>query len=185
MMSSSEAANNNNNTITLTSAPDNPNNPNNSNNNNPNNNEFLSDDEDLLEDDEADAEQIKPWDEGGASHCGYSDAVHSTLMSVGATVHQVVGHPGEEISKVQHSIGNWFQELSYAARDIVRGENTADMHEDAADAVKTLMSGGKNTKDEQDGDGDPAAATSSAEQTKENTLIGGTSGGAAAAPVDP
>jgi len=112
------------------------------------NKEFLSDEEgdDGVEEDEA---EIKPWDEGGQSHCGYSDTVHETLMSVGAKVHSVVGTPGKEISQVQQSIGNWFQELSYAARDIVRGENTADMHQDAADAVKTLMSGGKTEEDEE------------------------------------
>jgi len=114
----------------------------------PHEGEFLSDEEGAEEEDEA---AIKPWDEGGHSDCGYHDVVHSTLMSVGEKVHKVVGSPGKEISQVQHSIGNWFQELSYAARDIVRGENSEEMQQDAADAVSELMSGGK-TKDEDDED---------------------------------
>lgn len=125
--------------------------------------EFHSDEEgeDMEAEDEA---AIKPWDEGGPSDCGYSDTLHSTLMTVGETVHKVVGAPGKELGHVQQSIGNWFQELSYAARDIMRGENTDGMHQDAADAVKTLMSGGK-TKDEQDDE-----ANDMLEQSKENQM---------------
>ena len=125
--------------------------------------EFHSDEEgeDMEAEDEA---AIKPWDEGGPSDCGYSDTVHSTLMTVGETVHKVVGAPGNKLGNMQQSIGNWFQELSYAARDILRGENTDDMHQDAADAVKTLMSGGK-TKDEQDDE-----AHELSEQSKENQM---------------
>ena len=125
-------------------------------------NDCNSDEEDLEEDDGV---AIKPWDEGGPSDCGYGDTVHSTLMSVGATVQKVVGPPGKEISHVQQSIGNWFQELSYAARDIMRGENTADMHQDAADAVKTLMSGGKTKNDNQEDD-----ANETSDQSKENQV---------------
>ena len=97
------------------------------------------------DEEEEDHEEVKAWDEGGPSDCGYGETVHQTLMNVGAKVHGVVGDPGEKISTVQKSIGNWFQELSYATRDIVRGEK--DLKQDAADAVKTLMSGGK-TEDE-------------------------------------
>jgi hypothetical protein len=48
---------------------------------------------------------------------------------------------------VQTTIGNWFQELSYAARDIVRGENTKEMHEDATTVVMTLINGGEPDPD--------------------------------------
>jgi hypothetical protein len=85
---------------------------------------------------------VKPWDEGGQSDCGYSDAVHDTLMSVGQSVHDVTGDSHQEVLGVQHLIGNWFQELSYAVRDIVRGENKTGMHEDATAALNTILTGG-------------------------------------------
>ena len=91
------------------------------------------------DEEEEDDEAVKPWDEGGPSDCGYSVSVHDMLMSVGAKVHAVVGAPSQKVRTAQESIGNWFQELSYAARDILRGENTAEMHEDAADAMSTLF----------------------------------------------
>jgi hypothetical protein len=97
------------------------------------------------DDDEKSVEAVKPWDEGGPSDCGYSDTVHATLMTVGQTVHTVMGAPGHSIAKVQTSIGNWFQELSYATRDIWRGET-----QDAASAIKTVMTGGL-AEDENDG----------------------------------
>jgi hypothetical protein len=94
------------------------------------------------DEEEEHAEAVKPWDEGGPSDCGYSETIHHALMSVGESVHQVVGAPGKEITSVQKAIGNWFQELSYATRDILRGENSEDMQKDAADAIKTVMTGG-------------------------------------------
>jgi hypothetical protein len=86
------------------------------------------------------------WDEGGKSHCGYSEAVHATLMSVGETVHAVIGEPSPQVEKELKAVGNWFQEASYAARDLFRGpregEESSGMKEDALDAVKTLLRGG-------------------------------------------
>lgn len=130
----------------------------------PHKGEFLSDEEGEEEEDEA---AIKPWDEGGQSDCGYHDVVHSTLMSVGEKVHKVVGSPGKGISQVQHSIGNWFQELSYAARDIVRGENSEEMQQDAADAVSELMSGGKAKDEENIEDHGAAQESEQIEEKKE------------------
>lgn len=91
---------------------------------------------------ETESKEVKPWDEGGPSDCGYSDTVHHTLMSVGEHVHSMMGAPGKKVSDVQKSIGNWFQELSYTTRDILRGENQEDMQKDTANAIKTVMTGG-------------------------------------------
>ena len=76
------------------------------------------------------ADEVQEWDEGGPSHCGYSESVHDTLMAVGKSVHGVVGEPSQEVEQgVIKSIGNWFQEASYAVRDFVRGNKDV---EDAA-----------------------------------------------------
>jgi hypothetical protein len=98
------------------------------------------------DDDEKSVEAVKPWDEGGPSDCGYSDTIHATLMTVGKTVHTVMGAPGAKIAKVQTNIGNWFQELSYATRDIWRGET-----QDAASAIKTVMTGGLAEDENEEG----------------------------------
>ena len=103
------------------------------------------------EDDEhEDVEPAPEWDEGGPSHCGYHVTVHDTLMSVGATVHSVVGDPPEPVDSGMKQVGNWFQEASYAVRDYLRGDQAVG--DDAADAftsmkddVAGLMG---NTKDE-------------------------------------
>ena len=101
-----------------------------------------------FDEEEEHEETVKPWDEGGSSDCGYSDTVHRTLMSVGKSVHRVTGDPSQKLNKMQTSIGNWFQELSYATRDLLRGgEHANEMHKDTADAVKELISGG--AKEEQ------------------------------------
>lgn len=93
-------------------------------------------------DDAMDKEMAKRWDEGGPSDCGYSTAVHDTLMSVGSLVYGWVGAPrSSKVQKAQDAIGNWFQELSYATRDILRGENTEDMHQDAAEVVSNMFYG--------------------------------------------
>ena len=102
------------------------------------------DDDDLSQ--EPDPAEIKPWDEGGVSDCGYSETVHETLMSVGQSVHNIVGPPSESVKTSMGSVGNWFQEASYAVRDIVRGENSKDFQEDASQAFSTLMNGGESTK---------------------------------------
>ena len=94
------------------------------------------------------------WDEGGKSHCGYAEVVHSTLMSVGETVHKWVGEPSPDVEKELKAVGNWFQEASYAARDLFRGtkegEESSGMQEDAMDAVKTLLRGGSQMLDDDD-----------------------------------
>lgn len=86
---------------------------------------------------------IKPWDEGGVSDCGYSESIHNTLMNVGETIHRVVGAPtSNHVIKIQKSVGNWFQELSYATRDLIRGDHGSTLTKDAADAIHTVMTGG-------------------------------------------
>mmetsp|Transcript_3252 Transcript_3252/g.4933 ORF Transcript_3252/g.4933 Transcript_3252/m.4933 type:complete len:160 (-) Transcript_3252:153-632(-) len=91
--------------------------------------------------DEADDNELKEWDEGGPSHCGYSQTVHDTLMSVGKTVHAVVGEPGMTVKTSMRGIGNWFQEASYAVRDCSRGEETG-LAEDAGNVVSSLVGAG-------------------------------------------
>jgi len=138
------------------------------------NNHHHHDDDDIDDDDDDDAKfdlysEEAEWDEGGKSHCGYAEAVHNALMSVGETVHGVVGEPDPRIEKELKAVGNWFQEASYAARDLFgknghgkndddddddgegrRGGNGGDngMSEDAMNAVKTLL-GGSGSKDEE------------------------------------
>jgi hypothetical protein len=92
------------------------------------------------------ASEIKAWDEGGSSDCGYSETFHSVVMTVGQGIYGLVGSPSDNLQGIQKSIGNWFQELSYATRDIVRGENAEDMQEDAATAMRTLMGSDEDTK---------------------------------------
>mmetsp|Transcript_25378 Transcript_25378/g.39848 ORF Transcript_25378/g.39848 Transcript_25378/m.39848 type:complete len:146 (-) Transcript_25378:307-744(-) len=79
-------------------------------------------DEDRDEQEEDDNEEFKAWDEGGKSDCGYRDSLHDTLMAIGASIHKVVGEPSEKVRKAMKGVGNWFQEASYAARDLKRGE---------------------------------------------------------------
>lgn len=104
--------------------------------------EPIDDDEELEEDEKDWTSGVKNWDEGGASDCGYADVIHSTLMGIGGTIHSVIGDPTNETRQLQITIGNWFQELSYAARDILRGENSDDMRKDAEDAFDELINGG-------------------------------------------
>ena len=99
------------------------------------------DDEEVHEEED----QVQEWDEGGPSHCGYSESVHETLMAVGKGVHTVVGEPSQAVEQgVIKSVGNWFQEASYAVRDFVRGnkevsddasQTFADMKEGALTAI--------------------------------------------------
>ena len=77
------------------------------------------------------------WDEGGKSHCGYSETLHSALMSVGETVHKMVGDPSPQVEKELKAVGNWFQEASYAARDLLGGSN-ATGEEGGARVAKTV-----------------------------------------------
>ena len=66
------------------------------------------------------------WDEGGKSDCGYSDSVHETLMSIGETIYSVLGEPSEDIRKRMKGIGSYFMEMSYAVRDLQRGDWSVD-----------------------------------------------------------
>ena len=111
------------------------------------------DDED--DDDEALEEEAAPkeWDEGGKSHCGYSDQVHDTLMLIGESIHKVVGDPNETVHSAMKGIGSWFQEASYAARDVQRGK--MNVGEEAVAAIKSMVTGdadddvnNNNTKEE-------------------------------------
>ena len=68
---------------------------------------------------------------GGKSHCGYSDVVHESLMTVGEQLHLLFGEPSEYVHDAMLDVGNYFQEVSYAARDLYRGrssvlENTSE-----------------------------------------------------------
>jgi hypothetical protein len=95
------------------------------------------------EDDDADISQCSAkseWDEGGASQCGYNQIVHDTLMSVGKTVHSILGDPPEVVQKEMKSVSGWFQEASYAVRDYTRGN--ANIEQDTHEVVSTIMSGG-------------------------------------------
>jgi hypothetical protein len=85
--------------------------------------------------------QIRAWDEGGSSDCGYSESLHNMFMCVGGGVHSLVGAPSDSVHSMQKSIGNWFQELSYATRDILRGDGAEGMQEDAIKAVGTFVLG--------------------------------------------
>lgn len=94
------------------------------------------DDDEALDVDEA---APKEWDEGGKSHCGYSDQVHDTLMLIGQSIHKVVGEPNETVQSAMKGIGSWFQEASYAARDLQRGK--MNVGEETAAAIKSMVSG--------------------------------------------
>jgi hypothetical protein len=80
------------------------------------------------------------WDEGGASQCGYSQIVHDTLMSIGHSVHRIIGDPPSVIEKEMKNVGGWFQEASYAVRDYTRGD--VDVKQETHDVVSTIISGG-------------------------------------------
>ncbi len=101
-----------------------------------------ADDDDLLEDD------VTRWDEGGKSDCGYGDGVHDVLMSIGSTIHKVVGEPSAAVVDAMNQIGNWFQEASYAARDLKQGN--MNMREETMQAVKLVVSGEEEEEDKLD-----------------------------------
>jgi hypothetical protein len=92
------------------------------------------------ENEEVEEEQVQEWDEGGSSHCGYSEGVHETLMAVGQSVHSVVGEPAEVVEQgMIKSVGNWFQEASYAVRDFVRGNK--EVEDDASQTFTDMKEG--------------------------------------------
>ena len=112
--------------------------------------------EHLPEDEPIDENAYNEWDEGGPSQCGYNESFHNVLMKVGKSVHNVVGDPSPGVEKGMKTVGNWFQEASYAVRDFCRGnkqelgddasETLSTMKEDALAAVNDIM--GKNSNSE-------------------------------------
>ena len=102
------------------------------------------------------------WDEGGPSQCGYSEPVHGVLMSAGAAIHRVVGDPGEGVKVGMRRIGNFFQEASYAVRDVVRGD--AGVKDDARNAWKEMVGRSAPEGEEEGEDG----AGPAEEEGKEN-----------------
>lgn len=85
----------------------------------------------------SEADIDKEWDEGGPSHCGYSEVIHDTLMNVGESVHKVIGDPAPSVENgIMRQIGTWFQEMSYAVRDLIRGKE--DVHDDISKAASTI-----------------------------------------------
>ena len=103
--------------------------------------------DDIDHDDDLDGEDcapVKEWDEGGKSHCGYNDYFHDALMLIGERIHKVVGDPNEQVRSAVKGIGNWFQEASYAARDVRQGK--MDVGEETADAIKNIVTGDEGDK---------------------------------------
>lgn len=80
------------------------------------------DNHELLELEDAADEVPFEWDEGGPSHCGYPNVVHDALMSIGESMHLLFGEPSEATWERMTDVGNYFQEISYAARDFRRGK---------------------------------------------------------------
>ena len=111
--------------------------------------EHLEDDEE--EDDDEDVQEVKEWDEGGKSHCGYGDAVHETIMTIGKSIHGVVGDPSESVHDAMVSVGNWFQEASYAVRDLKQGK--MNVREETSDAIKRVVTGDGEDPDKLDAAG--------------------------------
>ena len=70
---------------------------------------------------------------GGRSHCGYSDVVHESLMAVGQHLHSLFGEPSDFVHETMLDVGNYFQEISYAARDIYRGHTMIEKTSDIVD----------------------------------------------------
>ena len=143
--------------------------------------DYHHDDDDDHHNEENDAQfdlysEENEWDEGGKSHCGYSEVVHSTLMSVGESVHKMMGEPSPRVEKELKAVGNWFQEASYAARDLFsspkEGEDSSGngMKEDAMEAVKTLLRGGSKMERSQDEENTDPAATATAAGTADAPL---------------
>ena len=98
---------------------------------------MYNDDAELDHHEEDDGAEYNEWDEGGPSQCGYHAAVHFTLMTVGRSVHTVVGGPSPGMERGMMKVGNWFQEASYAVRDFCRG-NKQELEDDASEALSTM-----------------------------------------------
>jgi hypothetical protein len=100
------------------------------------NNNMYNDDADMDHQEEDDG-AYHEWDEGGPSQCGYHESIHYTLMTVGKSVHRVVGAPSQGMERGMKTVGNWFQEASYAVRDFCRG-NKQELGDDASEALSTM-----------------------------------------------
>ncbi|EJK69851.1 hypothetical protein THAOC_08853 [Thalassiosira oceanica] len=103
------------------------------------------------DDDEDDVHEVKEWDEGGKSHCGYGDTVHETLMTIGKSIHGVVGDPSDSVHDALTSVGNWFQEASYAMRDLKQGK--MNVGEETSDAIKRVVAGDGEDAEKLDAEG--------------------------------
>lgn len=99
--------------------------------------DYGHEDADIDHQDEDDGAYANEWDEGGPSQCGYHYAIHYTLMTVGKSVHGVVGDPSHGMERGMKTVGNWFQEASYAIRDFCRG-NKQELGDDASEALSTM-----------------------------------------------
>ena len=91
------------------------------------------------EEDELNEDDVTHWDEGGRSDCGYRDSVHETLMTMGSAIHKIVGEPSHKVVEAMNQIGNWFQEASYAVRDLTQGK--MNVREETMNAVKSVVTG--------------------------------------------
>ncbi|KAL7536638.1 hypothetical protein ACHAXR_010643 [Thalassiosira sp. AJA248-18] len=80
------------------------------------------------------------WDEGGRSDCGYSESVHDTLMVIGEAMHSLFGEPSDMLKTSMKGVGSYFQEASYAARDLARG--TSPLNEYLDEYMDVLMEEG-------------------------------------------
>jgi hypothetical protein len=112
------------------------------------------DDPDEEEEEQEDA-PAKEWDEGGKSHCGYNEVFHDAIMKIGETIHNIVGDPNDTVHSAMKGIGNWFQEASYAARDVREGK--MDVAEETAQAIKSMVTGDEGDK-RNGGSGDDTGA---------------------------
>lgn len=107
------------------------------------------------EEEEQEDGPAKEWDEGGKSHCGYNEFFHDTIMKIGETIHNIVGDPNDTVHSAMKGIGNWFQEASYAARDVRQGK--MDVAEETAQAIKSMVTGDEDDK-RNGGSGDDTGA---------------------------
>ena len=129
------------------------------------------DDNEDDEDDE-DVNEVKEWDEGGKSHCGYGDTVHDTLMTIGKSIHGVVGDPTDSVHDAMTSVGNWFQEASYAMRDLKQGK--MNVGEEATDAIKSVVTGDAEDSDKLDAEGSNEADGEEGEKEVQGSSSDGT-----------
>eukprot|EP01083_Nonionella_stella_P056792 149360_1 len=87
-------------------------------------------------------------------------------MSIGETIHKVVGDPNEGVQGAMQSIGNWFQEASYAARDLQSGN--MDVAGETAAVMKSVVSGDEDDNQE---DGEVGADADAEMKDGEDTKL--------------